>query len=195
MKGRAGDIGSTGVADLLADLHSANPNARIHLAGHSFGARVVSAAVRAGDDVLPVASVSLLQAAFSHFSFADDWEPGKDGLFRSVLTGHRVSGPIVITHTKNDRAVGVAYAIASRVAGQVAQGVGDAGDKYGGLGRNGAQKTPEALTGTLLALGDVGYELEPGRVHNLLADDFISNHGDVAGTEVAYAVLSAVAAT
>ena len=195
MKGRAGDVGSTGVADLLADLRAANPDLRIHLAGHSFGARTVSAAARAGDKALPVASVSLLQAAFSHFSFADNWEPGKDGLFRSVLATQRVSGPIVVTHTRNDRAVGVAYAIASRVAGQVAQGVGDAGDKYGGLGRNGALKTPEATSGRLLAAGAAAYDLQPGRVHNLLADEFISNHGDVAGTEVAYAVLSAIAVT
>ncbi len=195
MKGRAGDVGSTGVADLLSDLRAANPDLRIHLAGHSFGARTVSAAARAGDKALPVASVSLLQAAFSHFSFADNWEPGKDGLFRSVLATQRVSGPIVVTHTRNDRAVGVAYAIASRVAGQVAQGVGDAGDKYGGLGRNGALKTPEATSGRLLPAGAAPYDLQPGRVHNLLADEFISNHGDVAGTEVAYAVLSAIAVT
>jgi hypothetical protein len=32
-------------------------------------------------------------------------------------------------------------------------------------------------------------------VHNLLADEFINNHCDVAGTEVAYAVLSAIATT
>jgi hypothetical protein len=195
MKARAGTVGESGVAPVLADLRSAYPELRIHLAGHSFGARVVSAAARAGDDALPIASVSLLQAAFSHYSFADDWEPGEDGLFRSVVLTHRISGPMIITHTKNDKAVGIAYAIASRIAGQVAQAVGDKDDKYGGLGRNGAQKTPEALEGTLLAVGDAGYDLEAGRLHNLLADAFVSSHGDVAGPEVAYAVLSAVAAT
>jgi hypothetical protein len=195
MKARAGTIGETGVAGLLADLRTSYPDLRIHLAGHSFGARVVSAAARAGDEALPVASVSLLQAAFSHYSFADDWEPGEDGLFRSVVLTHRVSGPMIITHTKNDRAVGLAYAIASRVAGQVAQAVGDANDKYGGLGRNGAQKTPEALDQALLAVGDAGYDLQPGRLHNLAADAFISSHSDVDGREVAYAVLSAVAAS
>jgi pimeloyl-ACP methyl ester carboxylesterase len=195
MKARAGTVGETGVAALLADLRKAVPDVRIHLAGHSFGARVVSAAARAGDEVLPIASVSLLQAAFSHYSFADDWEPGEDGLFRSVVLTHRISGPMVITHTKNDKAVGIAYAIASRIAGQVAQAVGDKDDKYGGLGRNGAQKTPEAVDQTLLAVGDTGYDIQAGRLHNLLADAFISSHGDVAGPEVAYAVLSVVATT
>jgi hypothetical protein len=194
MKTRAGIVGQSGVADLVSDLRSTYPDLRIHLAGHSFGARVVSAAARAGDDVLPIASVSLLQAAFSHYSFADDWEPGKDGLFRPVVLTHRISGPMIITYTKNDKAVGVAYAIASRVAGQVAQAVGDKDDKYGGLGRNGAQKTPEALQLTLLSVGPDGYELQTGRLHNLLSDEFVSSHGDVTGREVAYAVLSAIAA-
>ena len=192
MKSRAGKVGETGVADLLADLRTENPDLRIHLAGHSFGA-ARGAAAPAGDDVLPIGSVSLLQAAFSHYSFADNWEAGKDGTFRSVLLTHRISGPMIITYTKNDKAVGVAYAIASRVAGQVASAVGDKDDKYGGLGRNGAQKTPEAVSATLLAVGADGYELQPGKLHNLHADDFISGHGDVEGREVAYAVLSAIA--
>jgi hypothetical protein len=194
MKTRAGTVGQTGVADLIADLRSSYPDLRIHLAGHSFGARVVSAAALAGDDVLPIASVSLLQAAFSHYGFADDWEPGKDGLFRAVVLKHRVAGPMIVTYTENDKAVGIAYAIASRVAGQVAQGVGDKNDKYGGLGRNGAQKTPEAVGQPLLGVGAAPYGFEAGKLYNLLSDDFISGHGDVTGKEVAYAVLSAMAA-
>jgi hypothetical protein len=112
-----------------------------------------------------------------------------------VVLTHRITGPTIITHTKNDKAVGVAYAIASRVAGQVASAVGDKDDKYGGLGRNGAQKTPEAVDATLLEVGDDGYELLPGRLHNLHADVFISGDSDVAGREVAYAVVTAIAAT
>jgi pimeloyl-ACP methyl ester carboxylesterase len=195
MKARAGRVGETGVADLLSDLREAYPELRIHLAGHSFGARLVSAAARAGDDALPISSMSLLQAAFSHYSFADNWEATKDGTFRSVVLTHRITGPTIITYTKNDKAVGVAYAIASRVAGQVAAAVGDKDDKFGGLGRNGAQKTPESVAGTLLAVGGSGYAMEPGRLHNLLSDEFISGHGDIEGREVAYAVLTAVAST
>jgi hypothetical protein len=137
----------------------------------------------------------LLQAAFSHYGFADDWEPGKDGLFRPVVLTHRISGPTIITHTQNDKAVGIAYAIASRIAGQVAAAIGDKTDKYGGLGRNGAQKTPEAVDQELLAAGASGYDLRAGRLHNLLADAFVDSHSDIDGREVAYGVLSAVAAT
>jgi len=195
MKARAGTVGERGVAPLLADLRDADADLRIHLAGHSFGARVVTAAAASGDAVLPVASMSLLQAAFSHYGFAEDWEAGKDGLFRPMVCEQRVSGPVLITHTAHDKAVGLAYAIASRVAGQVAAAVGDAGDTYGGLGRNGAQRTPEAVAATLLGVGADGYHLQAGRLHNLCADEYVTGHSDVTGDEVAYAVLTAIAAT
>lgn len=55
----------------------------------------------------------------------------------------RVNGSIVITHTKNDLAVGVAYPLASRIARDNADALGDQIDPYGGMGRNGAQHTPE----------------------------------------------------
>jgi hypothetical protein len=38
------------------------------------------------------------------------------------------------------------------------------------------------------------YGLTPGKIYNLLADEFISDHGDVTGVEVAYAILSAASA-
>ena len=49
----------------------------------------------------------------------------------------RVAGPIIATHTVNDQAVGIAYALASRLANQVTS-FGGPEDKYGGIGRNGA---------------------------------------------------------
>jgi len=190
MKDRAGTIGIDAVAPVLQRLHAARPDLRLHLAGHSFGGRVMTAAATRSS--APTASLTLLQAAFSHYGFADDWEPGRDGLFRACLTGGRVTGPVLVTHTGNDKAVGVAYALASRAAGQVAAGVGDAGDKYGGIGRNGAQHTPEAVAGTLLDVGGT-YALTRGRVHNLLADRFVAGHSDVTGPQVAYALLTATA--
>ncbi|MGH3717321.1 MAG: hypothetical protein ACRDRI_00475 [Pseudonocardiaceae bacterium] len=192
MKERAGTIGFRGVAPVLAAVHQQRAGLRLHLVGHSFGGRLVSATATGGDTVLPLSSMVLLQAAFSHFGFAKDWEPAHDGLFRGCLTGHRVDGPIVITHTANDRAVGIAYALASRIAGQIAAAVGDASDVYGGIGRNGALSTPEALAGELLDV-DGAYSFQPGTVHNLLADRFIHSHSDVTGPQVGHAVRSAVA--
>ncbi|MGH3768835.1 MAG: hypothetical protein ACRDTX_27415 [Pseudonocardiaceae bacterium] len=194
MKERAGTVGFLGLAPLLAAVHTDRSDLRLHLVGHSFGGRLVSAAATggAGDPVLPLSSMVLLQAAFSHFGFAQDWEPGKNGLFRGCLAGHRVDGPTLVTHTANDRAVGIAYALASRVAGQIAAALGDASDVYGGIGRNGALRTPESSDGTLLDVTD-GYSLQPGTVHNLLADRFIHSHSDVTGPQVGHAIASAVA--
>jgi hypothetical protein len=193
MKGRAGRVGFEAVAPVLGRLAAERPGVRLHLAGHSFGGRVVTAAATGGDGpAVPVTSLTLLQAAFSHYGFAAGWEPGRDGLFRRCLGPGRVGGPVLVTHTGNDKAVGIAYALASRAAGQVAAAVGDAQDRYGGIGRNGAQKTPEAVQRELLDVGG-DYRLAAGTVHNLLADRFVSGHSDVTGPQVAYALLIGVA--
>jgi pimeloyl-ACP methyl ester carboxylesterase len=195
MKNRAGVVGQRGVNPLLGRVKKAYPNIKLHLVGHSFGGRLVTATAL-GDAAAPVKfeTMALLQAAFSHFGFADNYEGTKDGFFRDVVTGSRIRGPVIITHTENDRAVGLAYPIASRIMRQVAAAIGDANDPYGGIGRNGAQKTPEVETLTMLGVGEA-YAFKPGRLHNLRADQFISNHGDVRNPEVAHALLSAVAVT
>jgi len=190
MKNRAGSIGAGTVGPVLAD--NVGGRARLHLAGHSFGARLVTAAASVQERG-SVASLSLLQAAFSHNAFAKNWKPGRDGAYRKVVTSGIVDGPVVVTHTRHDVAVGIAYAMASRIAGQQDSAIGDASSTFGGLGSNGAQHTPEATAGTL---GKVGthYDFEGGRLHNLLADEFVSGHSDITGQEVASAVWQAVLA-
>jgi hypothetical protein len=102
-----------------------------------------------------------------------------------------VSGPIIITHTRADKAVGVAYAVASRAIRQIASALGDKNDPYGGLGSNGAQKTTEAREGTLPKAGaPFDQPLAKGTMTNLLADGLITSHGDVTNPNAAYAVLS-----
>jgi hypothetical protein len=49
----------------------------------------------------------------------------------------------------------------------------------------------ERILGTLLSVGGV-YTLEPGKLLNLESSQFITNHGDVTGLEIAHAVWSAV---
>lgn len=187
MKKRAGLVGERGLAPALDAVVS--PGQRLHLVGHSFGARLVTAAAARLQH--PVASISLLQAAFSHYAFAQDWKRGRDGTFRDVLSQYRLAGPMIVTHTRNDHAVGIAYALASRLAHQVASAVGDASSRYGGLGSNGAQRTPEAKQEELHEATH-RYSFANGRVHNLLADRYIANHGDVTGQAVANAVLAAI---
>jgi hypothetical protein len=193
MKARAGDVGARGVAVLLDAIAAARPGVRLHLAGHSFGARVV--AMAGATTNTPISSMSLLQGAFSHRGLAarDGRLRMPDGAFRRVLTGGQLRGPVIVTHTHNDKAVGLAYALASRLANQVASGLGDPGDPYGGLGANGAVGTAEAVAGDL---GDehTTYAFQPGRVHNLHADKFVANHSDVTNLAVANAVLGALTA-
>jgi pimeloyl-ACP methyl ester carboxylesterase len=193
MKERAGVVGRVGLAPVLKRLREQNKELRLHLIGHSFGGRVVTAAACAFSRDTPRVTISLLQAAYSHNGLAKNFDQkGHDGAFRAILSEHRASGPIIITHTKNDKAVGIAYPLASRIARQEAAALGDENDPYGGMGRNGAQATPEAKAkaGNLLHAGGA-YNFAPGGVFNLKADDFISDHSDVGGQQVAYAILCA----
>ncbi|MGZ8196196.1 MAG: hypothetical protein ACXWTH_11275 [Methylosarcina sp.] len=202
MKERAGIIGSTALNPMLRAIAKENPQLRIHLVGHSFGGRLVTATAAGTSDatLLRAHSMTLLQAAFSHYGFAENWD-GKNknhnGFFRRVVAKRAILGPIVITHTVSDKAVGMAYPLASLLAGQNASGIGDKDSEFGGIGRNGAQKTPEATDAELLPAGGK-YSFMPGKLYNLnglnSAGNLITSHGDVRNRNVAYAVLSAIAA-
>jgi hypothetical protein len=196
MKERAGIVGRSGVNPLIRKIQAQANGLKLHLIGHSFGGRLVTAAVFGPDNQQPlkVNSMTLLQAAFSHNGFAPKFDGSHDGFFCKVVSENRVAGPIVITCTQNDKAVGLAYPLASLISGQNASGVGDKNDPFGGVGRNGAQKTPEASDGTLLHIGG-SYQFEPGKLHNLNSDEIIKGHSDICHNEVAYAILNAIATT
>ena len=195
MKERAGIVGRGGAYHVLRAVRDANPGVKIHLIGHSFGGRLVTAVALGPDGGTPIKpeSMTLLQAAFSHYGFGVPKGDAPEGFFRGVVSKHQLDGPVLVTHTANDRAVGIAYALASRIAGQAGAGLGDASDLYGDIGRNGAQNTPEA---EFLTLGGVGstYQFASGKLFNLHAD-VITGHSDICKDEVASALLSAVAMT
>jgi hypothetical protein len=196
MKERAGTVGRGGAYEVLSQVRARRADMGLHLVGHSFGARLVTAATAGPEGRPPLRpdSLTLLQAAFSHYSFAQDWEGTRDGAFRAVMSNHLVSGPVLITYTKNDIAVGLAYPLASLLLNQVAAGLGDKNDRFGGLGRNGAQRTPEAGDGSLLEVGGT-YQFAPDKIYNLNADKVIGDHGEIAKGEVVYALLTAIAGT
>jgi hypothetical protein len=191
MKERAGVVGG-GLNGVLAAVRAARPTLRLHLIGHSFGARVVTAAAD-GPAALQPSSLTLLQAAFSHNGFTAKFDERRDGFFRKIVAANKIAGPIVVTHTVNDTAVGIAYPIASRIAGDKTAALGDENDVFGGLGRNGAVKmqASEFVHGALLG-EDGRYAFTPGKVHNLRSDQHIASHGDVTNLAVANAVLAAV---
>ena len=90
MKARAGRISSESVASVLHTQVAGR--ATVHLVGHSFGARLVTAAADGLPGARSIGSLSLLQAAFSHNAFAREWEPGRPGGFRRMVEERRIFG-------------------------------------------------------------------------------------------------------
>ncbi|MFI0722122.1 serine-threonine protein kinase [Streptomyces sp. NPDC021224] len=148
MKGRAGKVGKAGLGPFLGQLAERAPWTRVHLVGHSFGARLVSFAL-AG---LPpaahnVASVTLLQGAFSHSAFS----PG--GALDGVQ--HRVHGPVVAGYSRHDTALGVLYPLVSRLSGDDRSLLGD--NRWGALGHDGFHGLPAAPALALAAALGTGF--------------------------------------
>ena len=192
MKERAGIVGGA-VNAVLASVRNDRPDLRLHLIGHSFGACVVTAAVDGPVAVKP-ASLILLQGAFSHNGFTEKFDGQKDGFFRKVISQSKVEGPILATHTVNDKAVGIAYPLASRFSLDNSKDFGDENDVYGGLGRNGAVRMKPGEFEKLTLLAETKpYQFVAKKVHNLKADQFISGHSDIEGPQVANAIIWAVA--
>ena len=109
MKRRAGQVGERLGREVLAPLFTmlGDRAPRLHLIGHSFGAKLVASTVLGG---LRPESLVLLLAAFSAFAFAEE-VPGTKGagFYRRVVTDQLVAGPIVVLRSDHDRALGTLY--------------------------------------------------------------------------------------
>jgi hypothetical protein len=172
MKRRAGTVGERGLGRVVGQLAEAAPGVRLHLVGHSFGARLVSFALRGlPEGVRTVKSVTLLQGAFSHYAFAARLP--HDTRAGGVLQGqqNRVDGPLVCCHSRHDTALGTMYPLASRMAGDSRSAAESAlgrvlGAKWGAMGHDGVQAVPgtraytlaEALKARLPASGCVNVD-------------------------------------
>jgi pimeloyl-ACP methyl ester carboxylesterase len=155
MKERAGIVGSRGVYELVRALRdTGGPGLRIHLIGHSFGGRVVSAAIARDRTSTPnqVDSLILLQGAFSHFAFSTRDQiaglgfPGdKGGLFESVsqsLATARpaVRGTMVAMYSRQDQPNQTLYPLASKIKGSDREAARVL--RYGSIGADGFQGPP-----------------------------------------------------
>jgi hypothetical protein len=197
MKNRSGVVGMAGVAATVRQLKAAHPATKIHLVGHSLGGRLMAGCCKslANAPMVQPDSVTLLEAAFSHYGFSPNNGRGKVGFFRSVIEKGVVKGPLLATFSAQDNVVGLVYATASRLAGDNVQGVGDAKDPFGGIGRNGSQMTPESTFETLHDAGKPYAAFPLGKVVNLDGSGGrIKDHGDVTNPDVTYAFASAAAA-
>ena len=203
MKNRAGVVGQNGLGPLLAGLTGPSGPPRIHLMGHSFGARLVSyslAGLRADQTgaASPVKSLTLIQGAFSHFTFGSSlmFDPSRAGGLAGA--GSRVDGPLLATFSSADRAVGWWYPTASMLAGQDSESATDLVYRWGGMGHDGYQQTPTPATGVLQAQGQP-YGFQSGSFYDLDANavicanqsPFSGAHSDISHPEVLWAVVSA----
>lgn len=201
MKGRAGTVGRRGLGPLLERLHGRAPAVRVHLAGHSFGARLVSFALAGigAPAASPVASLCLLQGAFSHYAFT----PLRDMPFGSAgaLNGFadRVHGPLTATHSPHDWAVGRWYPKASFLARDDAAARVDPAMRWGGMGAHGFQGAAPAQSLTLRPPGQP-YTLAAGTFYRVDASAVIADvgqssfsgaHSDISHPEVAWLIASA----
>ena len=197
MKDRSGTVGDKGVAKAVRDVKAGRPALKIHLVGHSLGGRLMAACAKSlcTAPKLQPDSLTLLEAAFSHYGFSANNGDGKPGFFRDVVAQAIIKGPMVSTFSFQDTVVGYAYAITSRLAGDNVKAIGDANDPFGGIGRNGTQKTTEAVKDVLHAPG-TPYTFKANVVNNLDGSGgLIKDHGDVTNTTVTYAFASAMSRT
>ena len=199
MKSRAGVIGQAGLGPLLRRLRLVRPDLRVHLIGHSFGARLISFALKAlpPAPTTPVKSLLLIQAACSHFSFAPvlPFDPRRSGVLASVAD--RVDGPLLATFSAADRAIGWWYPGANMLARRDNEALEDVGFRWGGLGYDGFQHSGVVE----LPLGPVGtsYRWQPGTFYRLDANQVINHnlswlagaHSDIRKPEIAWAAVTA----
>jgi hypothetical protein len=197
MKKRAGVVGKQGLGPLLGRIAQADPEVRVHLIGHSFGARLVSFALAGlppGDS--PVRSLYLLQGAFSHFAFADalPMDRSRGGALKGMAA--RVDGPLAASFSVHDTAVGRLYPLASLSSRDDSAGLEDQLFRWGGMGHDGAQ----AVDATVATLGPVGtaYPFARGRFVNLDGNGIITQgpapsgaHSDIFHPELVWAGLAA----
>lgn len=202
MKERAGVVGRSGLgARVLTRLADDAKNTRVHLLGHSFGARLVSFSLSGLPETLkgersPVKSLFLLQGAFSHYAFADQLphDATRSGALKGMAA--RVDGPLLATHSLKDLAVGRSYPAASFVNGDDAAAIADQISRWGAIGHDGAQ----AVNARPEQLSEPGkkYSFKKGEWLNLDGNKVIIHgglpsgaHSDIAHPHTAWAALAA----
>ncbi len=150
MKRRAGEVGERFGRERLAPLWRSLKHApRLHLVGHSFGAKLVTSMVLGG---ARPDSVTLLLAAFSAFAFAPQIPRyRRPGFYHRVLAEQMVNGPIVVLRSDHDRALGTLYG-AITGSGQVDRRRRGRATRPSNSGRGGSMRATVVAS----ALGAVG---------------------------------------
>jgi len=139
----------------------------------------------------PVKAVTLLEAAYSRFAFADRLPFRKAP---GALAGcqNRVDGPVAVCFSRHDRALGTFYPLASAVAGKGTPGLDDPLFRWRAMGSMGAYR---AVTQPLNGDG-VPYKFQPRQLFNLDASAVVNADLGPAGahSDIFHPELSWVAA-
>ncbi|MBL1099756.1 serine-threonine protein kinase [Streptomyces coffeae] len=196
MKRRAGTVGRHGLGPVLGEVAAARPGTRIHLVGHSFGGRLVSYALGGLPGSTSVASLTLLQGAFSHYAFAERLPHATDRGGALRADRGRVRGPLVSCHSRHDSALGVLYPLASQAARDDAALLGGGDARWGAMGHSGIQAVAgcarldlaEALKGPFPEDGCVSVDVSSVVRHG---GPPAGAHSDICHEELARVVLAA----
>ncbi|MGV0744649.1 serine-threonine protein kinase [Mycolicibacterium sp. XJ870] len=195
MKNRAGVVGKDGLGPVIDQLAAKFPGLRIHLVGHSFGARVVSYALAGmtAANPSPVKSVTLLQGAYSRFAFTEKlpFRKGSGALFGML---DRLDGPLTVCFSSHDRALSTFYPLASAAAGDDSAAAEDPFFRWRAMGSHGAFDSPTHSLGP----DGAAYPFQQGRILSLDAsgvvdlDDGPSGaHSDIFHRELSWVVAAA----
>lgn len=195
MKDRAGTVGAAGVAPLLREaLHDSS--IRVHLAGHSYGAKVMLSALAKLPPGRQVASVLLLQPAVSARCFAERIAEhnGKPGGYRAALK--RVALPVCTTFSRNDAALNSFYPLALRRGPDIGEfEPSSSSAPFAALGGVGPQDMAPGELEVMAILDQPGVypPALPGvRVRALDGASGIGSHGDVRNRFTEWALASLV---
>jgi pimeloyl-ACP methyl ester carboxylesterase len=184
MKSRAGKVGVNGVSPLVRHILDQS-SARLHLVGHSFGARVVLSALAAGPaQKRPARSMLLLQPAVNRWCLAPKVigtdQPG--GYYSDLA---RVELSIMSTFSKYDFPLHEVFQLAVHTVGEIDIAAVGNEDRYGALGGYG----PAGLDGlcsvqSAIAPGTGRYDLGTEVVAvdgsgDLDGEHAIGDHGDI----------------
>lgn len=195
MRSRAETVGRQGLRESLLTLSRGLPQTRLHLIGHSYGARALLTAVDAPPDsgkLIRPKSISLLQATLPEDALSPATEESPQGIFHSVLAEGKAGGPILVSYSKSDETAGIPYALACRIAEQSQALVEDNSNPVRSMaecGATGMDSVKVSLAGRTLP------RWRRGMVANLDGAEVIEGHLDVCKLPLAQAILSAATTT
>jgi len=190
MKDRAGRVGVNGVGPALqAMLHATDGSpTRFHLIGHSYGARLLLAALV--DQPRPVNSLLLLQPAVNHLCFADQLPDGRAGGFKPALAN--VGQPIMSTFSAKDMPLHDTFHLALRRGkdvGEIELAADEPPSRYAALGGYGPRGLDDWKE---VAIKDPVDRYELGaaapEVWAIRGDRRIEGHSDVINDATAWAL-------